>query len=172
MLLVHWNDGKAGPVPPCSSILTTSSCVSCFFTTSSLHFFQCGYPQCPVKPLSHLCLSATGPQNCPWSARALLARLPLPWWKGHDVYGSFLLDTFQIPPFFFFSSSLFRFFFSFCLSLCGWWGEWSWSGGWGVGGGWGEASSWAGMTRLVRCMRVFFCVRCYSSSEILLIPHI
>ncbi len=43
-------------------------------------------------------------------------------------------------------------FFSLCVSVSGWWGEWIWSEGWGVRGGWGEASSCTGMTRLVRCM--------------------
>lgn len=80
--------------------------------------------------------------NCPWSACALLALLPLrlitflsPWWKSHDIYASFVLDGFQISPFF--HLSLFIFFsFSVCLSMVYEVNEVHDSKGWGLEG-WG-----------------------------------
>lgn len=96
----------------CSSILTASSCVSSFF-----HYILTPFlypPQCPVKPLSHLFL----PQCCRTKPSKLSLRCPCPPnpssptsstdysspssdEKSHNVYGSFLLDGFQIPPLFF-----------------------------------------------------------------------
>ena len=86
-------------------------------------YFGLATPLCAVKPLSTLfalALQDKNPPECPRSARALLAHLPLPWWKSHDVYGSFLLDGFQIPPFFF--SVLV--FFSLTVCVCYWLMRW------------------------------------------------
>lgn len=113
-------------------------------------FFLCGYPRCPAKSLSvsHLFASVLQDKTLltvpempvpSWPASPHLTHLPpllitapLPWWKSHDVYGSFLLDGFQIPPFFFFCLCFFFFSLSLNVSVNSWWGEWSWSRGWGV----------------------------------------
>lgn len=109
--------------------------------------------------------------NCPWSARALLALLPLrlntflsPWWKSHDIYASFVLDGFQISPFF-----LLSLFFSFSFPcVCQWFMKWT-KFMTVRGGVWRrEASSCSRMTRLVRCMcarSLRSNIKCYRSSS-------
>lgn len=151
------------------------------FTTSPPRLFQCDYLQRPVKPLSHLSL----PQCCrtkpmklslkspPDPPPPLLMTAPLLWWKSHDVYGSLLLDGFQIPP----SPSLFHFSLSLTLCVCQWLMRWTklvrWMRGqrrvgWSVFMGWNDKIS---EVRVCECV-VFLCEWCYSRSDSLIRPHI
>lgn len=176
MLLVSRNDPKAGPTPPCPSILTTSSCVSYFFL---LHphpiSFSVLAPSCIVKSLSHLSfplccrrkpskLSLKYPcppvpplpsaDYCspPLMKKPWCLRLISPGW----ISDSSLLFSFRLCFVFFSSSSS----VCVCVCVCQWLMKWiklvMMTGGWRRRMGWGFFMRWNNkMSEVHSCECVF-----------------